>query len=137
MAEVVYLNEDAIREVIRKFEQCEYAPAEFTHARHLTVGCWYLCTLPAAEALNRIARRERQALLLEGFLMQADMYVGRHHDVHQLWIRQFEIAHQLDIFVDRAHLQSRVAALLLADGGDGVAFVVVGGKHQRLLRQFQ
>lgn len=54
MAEVVYLNEDAIREVVSKFEHCEYAPAEFTHARHLTVGCWYLCTLPADEALNRM-----------------------------------------------------------------------------------
>jgi hypothetical protein len=54
MAEVAYLNEDAILDVIQKFERCEYAPAEFTHARHLTVGCWYLCTLPADEALNRM-----------------------------------------------------------------------------------
>jgi len=54
MADVAYLTEDAIREVIRKFERCEYAPAEFTHARHLTVGCWYLCTLSADEALNRM-----------------------------------------------------------------------------------
>ena len=51
---VAYPNEDAIRDVIRKFEHCEYAPVEFTHARHLTVGCWYLCTMPADEALNRM-----------------------------------------------------------------------------------
>jgi hypothetical protein len=54
MADDTYLTEDAIREVIRKFERCEYAPAEFTHALHLTVGCWYLCTLSAEEALNRM-----------------------------------------------------------------------------------
>ena len=54
MAEVAYLNEDAIREVIRKFEGCEYAPAEFTHSRHLTVGCWYLSTMSADEALSRM-----------------------------------------------------------------------------------
>ena len=51
---VAYPNEDAIRDVIQKFERCEYAPEEFTHTRHLTVGCWYLCTFPADEALNRM-----------------------------------------------------------------------------------
>jgi hypothetical protein len=59
MADVAYLNEDEIREVIRKFERCEYEPAEFTHARHLTVGCWYLCSLSADEAFDRMRDRLR------------------------------------------------------------------------------
>jgi len=28
--------------VVRKFEQCEYLPGEFTHAHHLAVAAWYL-----------------------------------------------------------------------------------------------
>ena len=42
MAEAFLENEDAIREVVQKFEACHYAPEEFTHTHHLTVACWYL-----------------------------------------------------------------------------------------------
>jgi len=80
MADVVYLNEDAIQEVIRKFECCEYAPAEFTHPRHLTVGCWYLCTLAADEALNRM--RER----LQNFSAHHGKQ-GYHETITRFWIR--------------------------------------------------
>jgi hypothetical protein len=51
MSEVTYIDESGIREVVEKFERCEFALADFTHARHLTVACWYLCTLPRHEAL--------------------------------------------------------------------------------------
>ena len=54
-----------------------------------------------------------------------------------LRIRQIQIAHQLDIFVDRAHLQPRIEALFLADGGDGVALVVMGGKYHGFIGQLQ
>jgi hypothetical protein len=47
-------NEDAIRDVVQKFEACQYAPEEFTHAHHLTVACWYLCTLDRPEAFVRM-----------------------------------------------------------------------------------
>lgn len=80
MADAAYLTENAIREVIRKFEHCEYAPAEFTHARHLTVGCWYLCTLPADEALNRM--RER----LQDFSAHHGKQ-GYHETITRFWIR--------------------------------------------------
>jgi hypothetical protein len=49
-----YANEHEIEEVVRKFERCEFALEEFTHARHLTVACWYLCTLHSDEALGRM-----------------------------------------------------------------------------------
>ena len=52
-------------------------------------------------------------------------------------IRQIEIVHQLDIFVDAAHLQPRIVTLLLADGGDRVALVVMGGEYHGLVGQFQ
>jgi len=31
-----------------------FALEEFTHARHLTVACWYLCTMSGDEALGRM-----------------------------------------------------------------------------------
>ena len=43
----------------------------------------------------------------------------------------------VDVLVDRLHLQARIEALLLADGGDGVALVVVRREDQRLVRQLQ
>jgi hypothetical protein len=59
MEAVTYCNDDAIREVVEKFETCVYAPEEFIHARHLTVAAWYLCTLPEDAALSRM----RESLL--------------------------------------------------------------------------
>ena len=85
MAEVVYLNEDAIREVVWKFEHCEYAPAEFTHARHLTVGCWYLCTLPADEALNRMRAH------LQNFSAHHGKQ-GYHETITRFWIEFLDSA---------------------------------------------
>ena len=54
MAHVGYADECEIREVVEKFEGCELTLEEFTHARHLTVACWYLCTLPRPQALRRM-----------------------------------------------------------------------------------
>ena len=63
-----------------------------------------------AEAVDRLAGGEREALLGKIVLMQADMHVGGHRDIHHLRIRQLQIGHQLDIFVDRAHLQPRIVS---------------------------
>jgi hypothetical protein len=49
-----YRSENEIREVVEKFEACGYAAEEFTHARHLTVACWYLSTVPPEAALVRM-----------------------------------------------------------------------------------
>ena len=92
MAEVDYLNvaypnEDAIKEVIRKFESCEYAPAEFTHARHLTVGCWYLCTLSADEALDRMRTH------LQNFSAHHGKQ-GYHETITRFWIKLLDAAIQ-------------------------------------------
>jgi len=50
----VYREESEIREVIAKFENLEFGLQEFTHARHLTVASWYLCTLTREDALVRM-----------------------------------------------------------------------------------
>jgi hypothetical protein len=54
MARTTYQDENEIREVVEKFERCQFAVEEFTHARHLTVSCWYLCTMPREQALVRM-----------------------------------------------------------------------------------
>ena len=54
MNDGTYKDEAEIQEVVRKFEECAYGLAEFTHGRHLTVACWYLCTAPPETALARM-----------------------------------------------------------------------------------
>ena len=76
-------------------------------------------------------------MLRDFFLMQTDMHVGRHRHVHHLRVGKLQLAHQVDVFVDRLYLQPRIEAFLLADGGDRIAFVVVGGVYERLFRQLQ
>lgn len=49
-----YVESFLTQEVVGKFESCEYGLEEFTHARHLTVACWYLCICPREEALARM-----------------------------------------------------------------------------------
>ncbi len=63
------------------------------------------------------------------------MDVGGDGDVHHFGVGQVEVVHQLGIFLDRFDLQARVEAFFLADGGDRVALVVMGGEEQRFLRQ--
>ena len=83
------------------------------------------------------AALQRPAAPRDLLLRHADLHVGRHRDVHHLRVRQFQVVHQRDIVVDRLHLQARIVALLLADGGDGVALVVVRREDQRLVGQAQ
>jgi hypothetical protein len=56
MTEDAYRDESEIRDVVERFERCDLALAEFTHARHLTVACWYLGTLAREDALERMRR---------------------------------------------------------------------------------
>src|SRR5215510_1677484 len=66
---------------------------------------------------------------------EAEAHVGGNGNVHHPGVGQVEPAHQLRVFLYRLDLQAWVVALLLADGGDRVALVVVGGIDERLLGQ--
>ena len=46
----VYVCDDEVSEVARRFESCEFDCAEFNHAKHLTVLVWYLSRLPMEKA---------------------------------------------------------------------------------------
>ena len=54
MANRTYATDREIEEVVGKFEGCQFALEEFTHARHLTVACWYLRTMSPEAALSRM-----------------------------------------------------------------------------------
>jgi hypothetical protein len=54
-----YKTEEEIEQVVRGFETCTTAAADFHHREHLTVAVWYLQTLSRVEAVERM----RAALL--------------------------------------------------------------------------
>jgi len=54
VANRTYATDREIEEVVGKFEGCQFALEEFTHARHLTVAGWYLCTMSLEAALSRM-----------------------------------------------------------------------------------
>jgi hypothetical protein len=83
MAEPKYREECEIEDVVRRFESCEYAAPEFTHARHLTVACRYLCTLAAEQALNQM----RSGLLR--FTAHHGKQ-GYHETITRFWLRLIE-----------------------------------------------
>jgi len=74
-----YKDEAEIQEVVRQFEECAYGLAEFTHARHLTVACCYLCTSPPETALVRM----RQGL--QHFLVHHGRQ-GYHETITRFWM---------------------------------------------------
>ena len=70
-------------------------------------------------------------------LREANMQIGRHGHVHHLRIRQVEVVHEFDIFIDRLDLKPRIERLFFADRADCVALVVVRRKDQRFVRQLE
>ena len=55
-----YGSDEEVLEVVRKFESCEYAPDDFKHRLHLTVGLVYLLDAPYSEALERMRQSLRR-----------------------------------------------------------------------------
>jgi hypothetical protein len=47
-------NEAAFAEFINRFERGTWPKASWTHSAHLAVACWYLMSLPKAEAITRV-----------------------------------------------------------------------------------
>ena len=69
-----------IEEVVRKFESCEYSPAEFTHARHLTVAAWYLSQFTEGQAMERM-----RACLIR--FSQHHGKMGYHETITRFWLQ--------------------------------------------------
>lgn len=50
----LYETEQEIEQVVRGFETCTTAAAEFHHREHLTVAVWYLQTLAPSDAVAKM-----------------------------------------------------------------------------------
>ena len=79
MTGITYRDENEIRRVVERFERCDFALPEFTHARHLTVACWYLCTLSREEAMERMRRG------LQAFIAHHGKQ-GYHETITRFWM---------------------------------------------------
>ena len=66
-------------------------------------------------------------------LREPDRQVRGDRDIHHLRVGEVQAVHQVHVLVDRLDLEARVAHLLLADGADGVALVVVRREDQGLV----
>jgi len=79
------LTEAEIVDIVTKFESCAFRLDEFTHARHITVACWYLATLPFEEALLRMRSG------LQHFIGH-HRKAGYHETITQFWMILLEQA---------------------------------------------
>ena len=79
MTGITYRDENEIQSVVERFERCEFALPEFTHARHLTVACWYLCTLSREESMEQMRRG------LQAFIAHHGKQ-GYHETITRFWM---------------------------------------------------
>jgi len=79
MTEGTYRKVSEIRDVVERFERCDFALAEFTHARHLTVACWYLCSFSREDAQEQMRRG------LQSFIAHHGKQ-GYHETITQFWM---------------------------------------------------
>jgi len=113
MAQPTYKDEGEILAVVRRFESCDYRLEEFTHTRHVTVACWYLCTNPRDAALARM--REGLERLIAHHGRQ-----GYHETITRFWMEL--LASYLEQFAPGAHPLARINRALEGYGSKDVLF---------------
>ena len=105
-----YRDDFEVKEVVRKFESCEFQPSEFKHRLHLTVALSYLLDAPYCEAL------ERMRLSLRRFIRARGIEPGLYHETLTVfWMRR------VLAFVEQADRARGVAELaneLVEECGD-------------------
>jgi hypothetical protein len=79
MADVTYADESEIRKWLRNLSVANLLWPISTHARHLTVACWYLCTLPRHQA------QERMRCGLQRFIAHHQKQ-GYHETITRFWM---------------------------------------------------
>src|SRR6476646_1871289 len=90
-----------------------------------------------ADQRKRLRCGDRPAAKGNFLLGEPDLHIGRYRDVHHLRIGKLQIVHEVDIFLDRFHLQARIEGLLLADRRDSVALVVMCRVNERCLGKLE
>ena len=76
-----YRTEEEIEDVVRRFETCSYTPAEFVHARHLTVTAWRFAKMESEAA------RERMRADLRRFIAHHGKN-GYHVTITEFWLER-------------------------------------------------
>ena len=99
-ADARYRSDDEVKEVVRKFESCEFQPSEFKHRRHLTVALSYLLDAPYAEAVERMRQSLRRFIAHHG--IGPRLY---HETLTVFWMRR------VLAFVEQADRRRTVAEL--------------------------
>jgi hypothetical protein len=95
MEGTVYREEREVREVVTRFEHSEYALEEFSHSRHVTVACWYLCTMKPEEALDLMRSGLQHLIAHHG-------RQGYHETITRFWMELLlEYLHGLPEAMDR------------------------------------
>lgn len=78
-----FRGDEEVREVVRKFESCEFQPSEFKHRLHLATALSYLLEAPYSEAL------ERMRLSLRRFIQAHGIEPGLYHEtLTAFWMRR-------------------------------------------------
>ncbi|HEX3558500.1 MAG TPA: hypothetical protein VHU19_04820 [Pyrinomonadaceae bacterium] len=78
-----YRGDDEVKEVVRKFESCEFQPSEFKHRLHLTVALSYLLDSPYSLALERMRQSLRRFIRVRG--IEPGVY---HETLTVFWMRR-------------------------------------------------
>ncbi len=78
-----------IQSLVTMFEDTTLPKAEWTHAAHLTVACWYLICHPEAEATLRIRDGIRKYNNAQGIVTTREN--GYHETMTLFWIRMIHV----------------------------------------------
>jgi hypothetical protein len=113
MAQDFLQDENAIRDVVHKFESCEYKTEEFTHAHHLTVACWYLSTMGSEQALARMRTGLKKFIAHHG-------KQGYHETITRFWMEL--LAAYLEGTPGEMSLVSRVNSAVKRFGSKQILF---------------
>jgi hypothetical protein len=91
----VIRSEEEVREIVRRFENCVYTPAEFQHRLHLVVTTWYVFKMSEAAALSRMRQNLRR-------FSECHQAKGYHETITRFWVRV--VAHFVDSVDSRREL---------------------------------
>jgi hypothetical protein len=76
-----YRTEEEIEDVVCRFETCSYTPAEFVHARHLTVTAWRFAKMESEAARDRMRADLRRFIAHHG-------KNGYHVTITEFWLER-------------------------------------------------
>ncbi len=79
---VPYSNPSQVKDVVRRFESCDYSAGDFHHQQHITVAMCYLMEVSEQDALDRLRSGLKQFL-------QYHQRTGAYHEtVTVYWIKR-------------------------------------------------